>query len=457
MRVYHCKFIPVVLGLVILFGCWAGQANAQTEKEILREMQQQIKALQSRVTELEGVNSTLQNRLQKQEKVTQTIETSVVKEDKPAVSSSQAIELYGYLKFDASYDTDQTSVGNFAQWAVSDSVTDDDDRFNATANQTRLGMKLHGPDLGDAKTSGQVEVDFYGGGAENKSHLMMRHAFMKLDWPDYDFNIIAGQTSDVIAPLVPNTINYSVAWWAGDIGYRRPQFRLTKGFAVNEEVRLQMEGALTRTIGDSIFGMNAGSAGEDSGFPTLQGRLALSFPLLSDKDTTIGLSGHWGQEEVDTDLFDNGNDIDTWSGVLDLNMPLCEKAALKGEAWIGENMDAYLGGIAQGIHGVDRDGNPANGAEYPLEGIRSNGGWAALALGPFDDLTYTIGATIDDPDNDDLNAAQRSQNSSIFGNVFWQLNKSVLTGLEISYWDTEYKDREDGDSIRFQATLMYKF
>ena len=77
----------------------------------------------------------------------------------------------------------------------------------------------------------------------------MRHAYLKLDWPKSRFNIIAGQTSDVISPLYPQTVNYSVGWWTGNIGYRRPQLRFTKAMRINKDVDLKLEGAFARTIG----------------------------------------------------------------------------------------------------------------------------------------------------------------------------------------------------------------
>jgi hypothetical protein len=136
------------------------------------------------------------------------------------VWSSLDIQLYGFIKLDAAYDTSRIENGNYAKWVENESANDDDDQFNMTANQTKLGAKITGPDGEDMKTSGQVEVDFYEGGSENKARLMMRHAYMKLDWPEKRFNIIAGQTSDVISPLYPSTVNYSVYWWTGNIGYR---------------------------------------------------------------------------------------------------------------------------------------------------------------------------------------------------------------------------------------------
>ena len=136
------------------------------------------------------------------------------------------VSLYGTIKLDAAYDTSSIDVGNFARWVESPAV-EDDDQFNLTARQTRLGLRLAGPETEALAASGRVEIDFYEGGEENKNRLMLRHAYMVVDWLEPDIELLAGQTSDLISPLVPMTLNYSVAWWAGNIGYRRPQARLT--------------------------------------------------------------------------------------------------------------------------------------------------------------------------------------------------------------------------------------
>lgn len=335
------------------------------------------------------------------------------------------VDLYGYIKLDACYDDAYTSVGNFARWVESDG--NDNSRFNLTVRQTRFGLNFSGTEVGRTRTSGKMEIDFYGGGAENKNLIMLRHAFMKVYWPKTDFSILAGQTSDVFSPLVPSTVNYVVAWWAGNIGYRRPQLRFNKGFKLGENSKLNFELAAARSIG-----------GEAAGFPSLQGRSALSFPLLTDKKTTIGVSGHSGKEETDSY---------TWSANLDLTLPISNKIALKGEYWQGENLDAYLGGIGQGVK--VREDEP--------DEIASRGGWASLSLGPFNDWGFNIGSSIDDPDDKALEVGDRAQNVSIFGNILYALNQFVNTGLEVSYWDTKYKELEDKNSFRVQWSLIYKF
>ncbi len=446
---------------VLLFYVWIGLSVSlsmgpvpvwsQTTEEIILKMQRQMEELQNHVNDLEKRNKELENRLNQQEQTAadqvekmEQMEQVSLSAPQEAINTKFGVDLYGFLKFDAAYDTARTDAGDFARWVESEATNRNDDQFNMTANQSRFGLQFNGPDFGNAKSGGRVEVDFYGGGAENKSHLMMRHAYLEMNWPEYDFSILAGQTSDVISPLVPNTLNYAVNWWVGDIGYRRPQFRLSKGFDVGENSSLLLQGALARTIGDD-WGFDPGDTGEDAGFPTLQSRLAYSVPLWMDTPATLGISGHWGQEEYDADNADHGKDFDTWSASIDLVLPLMEKLMLKGEWFIGENLDAYLGGIAQGVN------------RALLEEIESTGGWAALSMGPFDKWQFTLGAAIDDPRDRDLNAGDRARNYSLFGNTFYSINEAMLVGFEVSYWDTEYKYQTDGDSVRLQTSLIYKF
>jgi hypothetical protein len=364
--------------------------------------------------------------------------------------SSLDIQIYGYLKFDAAYDVSRITNGNFAQWVDMENTNDNDDQFNMTANQSRFGVNITGPYDGRVQTSGRAEVDFYGGSNENKAHLMMRHAYMKLDWPDNRFHIIAGQTSDVISPLLPSTVNYSVCWWTGNIGYRRPQIRLTKEIGLEGDIDVKLEGALARTIGRNDALMpNGTESGEDEGFPTVQARASMTLPVYGPDRTTVGVSWHWGKEEYDTTIFGDHEDFKTWSLNFDLTQPICEKMAIKAELFTGENLDAYLGGIGQGV-------TTAPGINQYDE-VSSTGGWIAASLGPWDSARYNVGVGMDDVDRGDVQVGDRTLNRSIFGNIFYTLNKHVEWALELSHWKTEYRGSGDGDSLRLQTALIYKF
>ena len=366
---------------------------------------------------------------------------------KKPITSSLDIDVYGKIKLDASLDSDRTTAGNYVRWVDSQATKKDDDEMNITARETRLGFNVSGPEKNGMKTSGKVEVDFYGGTTENKNEMYMRHAYMKLDWPADQFSIIAGQTWDVISPLNPSTLNYSVMWWQGNIQYRRPQIRLTKGFDLSDDVHLKLAGAVARTIGDSLFMGSSfvDDSGADSGKPTVQGRAGLTFPLLGYKPTTLGVSGHWGEEEFDTDNTGRYTDLDTWSVNFDLVQPINEWLTIKGELFHGENLDAYLGGIGQGV-------NATTG-----KAIASKGGWVSAAIKPWDNYKMNVGIGIDDPDDQDLNSGDRSYNSNIFGNIIYAINDNTDVGLELSQQKTKYKDQDDADNFRAQLSFIYKF
>ncbi len=442
------------------------QSLAQSTGELLQQMQEQIQNLQQRVTDLENQNAELKKQLSIEDTkpAAPTIEslspeTPLEKEavptteiksphdglfSAPKVTSDYPIDIYGRLQWDASYDDSRTNQGNFSRWVLPETTNSGDDQFNTTGSRTRLGMRITGPDFYAAQTTGLVEGDFFGGGDDNKPRFRLRHGFVQLHYPQYDLSFLAGQTYDIFSPLFPPTVNFTTGFWVGNIGFRRAQFRVTKNWNIQEDTKFTAVGGFSRTIGD-LTGFDPGDTGEDAGFPTLQGRIAYTSPLWLDSPATIGLSGHWGQEEYDFDVFGNHHDLDTWSANLDLTLPIYDKYKVTSEWWVGENLDTYVGGINQGV-------NPLT-----LEEVGAWGGWAALTMGPWYDVRYNIGATLDNPENGDLNGGGRSQNESYFANSIWQMNQALQMGLEFSYWKTEYIGLDEGDSFRVQTSVKYKF
>jgi hypothetical protein len=360
------------------------------------------------------------------------------------VWSNLDIQLYGYVKLDASYDTSRTTVGNYVAYVDSEATNENDNEFNATVNQTRMGFNITGPVTDELKTTGCIEFDFYGNYAsENKAKIQMRLGYLNLDWTQSRFSILAGQAPDVISPLNPYTLNYLVLWDSGNIGYRRPQIRLTQSFALNDQTTLKLEGAAVRTIGRTD--PTSSESGEDAGFPTGQGRVSLTFPCFGPKPTTIGVSGHIGGEEYDLNAAGDHENFRTWSGNFDLTQPICPGVTLLGEFFIGEDLDNYFGGIGQGVNTTTR------------KEIASKGGWAAVSLGPWAQWSFNLGGGVDSANADDLNTGNRTYNSSVFGNVLFAVNKNAQVGMELSQWTTRYKGPGDADDTRAQASFIYKF
>ena len=116
------------------------------------------------------------------QKILEAVQKETAK--KKVVWSDLDIQIYGNLRLDASYDSSQVEPGNYIKWVRRETVNKNDNQFDMTANQTRLGLRINGPDDGQIKTSGQLEIDFYGsGGGENTANPRMRHAYMKVEWP----------------------------------------------------------------------------------------------------------------------------------------------------------------------------------------------------------------------------------------------------------------------------------
>ena len=71
--------------------------------------------------------------------------------------------------------------------------------------------------------------------------------------------------------------------------------------------------------------------------------------------------------------------------------------------------------------------------------------------------SLVLGAGMDDPDDDDLAAGNRSRNTSLFGNVRYRITKQVIVGLEVDRMATDYLRADDATNDRFQLTFMLKW
>ena len=370
-----------------------------------------------------------------------------------STSSGTKIQFYGFTRFDASYDTGKINSGNTALWVRPEGLNNNDAEWNLTAGATRLGLNLSGPDTETIKLTGNIEFDFLTTiSAENNQVPRLRHGYLKAYWPASDFSIIAGQTWDVISSLIPFVDDPAAMWDAGNIGSRHPQLRLTKGFATGKQGRVEVAVAAARTIGESNSWAETWNTdpGKDAAMPTIQGRIAWSAPLLvKNQPATVGISGHYGQEEWDTDIQGNHKNLDSWSCNLELTMPICPKMTFAGEYFTGANLDDYYGGVAQGVN---------NSSRADLREIRSKGGWAALRFAFNPETSFSLGAGIDDPKNNDLSAATaRTKNQTIFGTLVNKITPNLILGLQLAQWKTDYLNASESKAVRAQTSLTYKF
>lgn len=350
----------------------------------------------------------------------------------PAALSSAAetsLAWYGYLRLDMAHDSAVTNAGNYALFVQPHSQGDATPTLAVTARQSRLGLRV-----GRGTMKGRLEVDFYGNSPENKNAVMLRFAYATV--PVGAFTLEAGQSADMLSPLWPLTVNYTVGWGAGNVGYRRPQVKLYR-----DAGRLYLGLSLARNITGDLDG-DAIVDGEASGLPVVQGRCAVA-PVTGKRTVALGLSGHYGRCACPKHNVDYAN----WSANADATLAA---GALKllGEAYLGQNMGPYAGAIYN---------------SDTVDGVRSAGGWGNLQYraGPF---TFTTGGGRDDVEAADLAAVRdaRVRNQVAWLGGLWQLTPEVTVGLEFSRWATRYANRTadtqtEPASLRLHGSLQADF
>jgi hypothetical protein len=348
---------------------------------------------------------------------------------------------YGSLWANMVYATHRTAPGEFTFWVLPER-DQGEAAFTIDARRTRIGIDIVGPQqdwFGGVETGGQVEIDFFGEFiTENRAGARLRHAWWEARNDDY--RLLIGQTWDVISPLRPGTLNFSVGWNGGNIGFRRAQFRLERFIQLDHQRKLTLQAAVSQDI-ISDFPTDPGIRRETANWPVLQGRTALSFNSANGTfpKLTVGLSGHVG--ETGFDFLTPGpppfrlppaddERFETWSGNVDVRLQY-EKFTVQGELFYGANLSAFMGGIGQGVCPCLR------------ESIHSTGGWLEAVYQWTPRWESHLGFGIDDPANHD-SLLGRIRNQFIFGNLIWHVTPKLDTGFEMTWWETDYQEQRSG-------------
>lgn len=375
------------------------------------------------------------------------------------------LQIYGYVKADLTYDTQETEPKNdvtFTFFVLPETAGDKDSQLRLGARESRLGLNLFGPDVGEWKTTGKFEMDFYGGGGSANSYTpRMRLAYVDAA-RSCGLSIRAGQDWDTFVEIAPRIVNFAYLADVGALGLRRPQLRATKEIKVAENTKLVLKVAAAQTVGQDLDG-GGFDDGSDADAPTAQFNVALHQKLWCEKSARIAFSGHYGEETLDgvtrtvatnaagvvtettKKSANDATDYDTWSAQGSVFLPLTKCLAVQANAWNGVNLDTYYGGIGQGV-------NATLGTE-----IESVGGYAQLLYDPTAKVSIGLGYSVDDPEDDDLSAGMRSKNEMYLCNVAYKFT-AALTGMaEYSQMITDYLDGEDVSNDRVQLAMKYAF
>lgn len=367
-------------------------------------------------------------------------------------SPSFDLKWYGYFKLDGSFDQNLTSHGDYVMWVQSPTYDNDDEQFNMTANETRFGFVASGEGYQSVQVGGKLEFDLYAGVsgasiAQNKATLQLRHAYFTVQ--SNNTKLLAGQSWDLISPLNPATLNYSVQWGCGNLGYLRPQVSLWHTVQPNEQIEVTFAGGFYRTFGNDLtpnFSLSAGEISEgaddgtDAGIPSMQGLVDIRHEFPDGGYVRFGVSGLWGQLKAETSLG-NSQTYESWAAVGHFMVSFANGYGVSGEAFTGTNLGNYFGGILQ---------------SSTIDGVEAFGGWTSAWVKPSPKIKLAAGLGLDNPDDNDLTSG-RSLNTSYFGNIRYYIIPQATIGLEVSQWETKYKDAETAKNLRIQTSFILNF
>jgi predicted porin len=359
------------------------------------------------------------------------------------------LQIYGFIRADLAHDTQATAPkADFAFWVLPEVAGEKDGQTHLGARETRLGLNVIGPEIGNWKSSGKLEMDFYGAGNPNSYSPRMRLAYLDLAHTG-GLSLRFGQDWDTFCEIVPRIVNFAYMADIGALGLRRPQARATQVLKITDNTKLVVKAAIAQTVGEDLDG-GGFDDGADADWPTAQWNVALHQKLWTEKSALIAFSGHYGRETMDGSESNvvvavDAEDYDTWSAQGSVYLPLTKCLAVQGTLWVGENLDAYYGAIGQGVNMVLG------------QAIRAKGGYAQVLWDPTAKLSFGLGYSVDDPDDEDLNPGMRSKNEQVFVNAFYKINAAVTVMAEYANMTTGYLEGEDATNDRVQLAIRYAF
>ncbi len=409
-----------VATLIVLF---TGNVYAEpTVKDLQGQLEKLMKQVEDQKKQIEALQGKINEMQSKQ--VQQPASAAQPAEVK--VNSKYKINIYGKLKFDAIYDTNNMGRDEFITYIPK--TADGKDRTTFNVRDTRLGIAIDGPSLYGWTTKGRFETDFYGNAGDNSSNGALRIRLAYVDFIKGDTSIRVGQDWTPIANLNPTTLDFAIAGYNGNLWNRTPQI------TVQQKLGGGFEGLLSlyRYRWSDEEGTNT-----QIHLPWVAAKVGYSGLLLDlEKKAWVSLGAAIRHGES------NDNNITPYLLALEMAIPY-NMFELRGEAYMGQGLGSeyfHKGGA------INANGNA----------ILTNGGWAQLNIKPLKDLQVNLGYGIDDPKDGDVGGAFYRQSQYAYGNLIYEIFKDISAGIEATYVDTEW-DTKSNHGWRYTTSLIYNW
>jgi hypothetical protein len=337
--------------------------------------------------------------------------------------------------------------------------------FAATFRQSILGLEITGPRLAGARTSGNVEIDFFGGFPDTNygvtaGLLRLRTAEARLDWQNT--SIIAGQSVPFFSPLSPTsyaTLAEPAFSWSGNLWVWTPQLRVEQRWDTSSSSRLALQvgilDPLTEEVPDSQFNRSP-TAGERSRTPAFATHLGWK-KTLSTGDLILGGGAFYSRQ-----VWDLGRTMDSWSVNADWNLPFTSWMALSGELYRGR----AIGGLGGGIWASVLFSGPPSDPASSMIGLNDVGGWSQLKFRATSRLEFNAAAGMANPLARDLYLFPAPttgyfpplvRNQTFFVNTVYHPRSNLLLALEYRRLQTSFLSgtKKTADHVNLAAGISF--
>jgi len=249
----------------------------------------------------------------------------------------------------------------------------------ASLRQTILGLEGIGPTVWGAKTSADVQMDFFGGlpsgyGAYTSGLARLRTARVRFDWANT--SIVGGLDVPFFSPNTPSTyltVAEPAFAAAGNLWAWTPTMRLEQRFDASvTQIEVQAGFLDAPVYSDSISGQRNPSPGESSRQATYAVRVSAS-GRDENHPISFGVSGVYSPQRYTSDFGVSG-----WGAIGDWKFPILQRLELSGQVFGGRGLDGF-GGLPTLSTGGQYFGFSAPGAGS-LEQITMFGGWSQLKV-----------------------------------------------------------------------------
>jgi hypothetical protein len=321
----------------------------------------------------------------------------------------------------------------------------------ATLRQTLLTLDASGPRIAGARSSAEVSVDFFGGGATNSygysasgGVLRMRQTWANLDW--YKTTVQAGYTVPLISPLSPTsyaTVAVPSLTGSGNLWTWSPQLQVEQRIPITEQRTIGLQAGLIDPPASGYMSNQLDSPVEASRHPGYEGRISYradgTWKGVA-RPFALGVSGYSAHQ-----FYNSATQIHSWAVTGDWQFPIFKWFGLSGEFYRGRS----LGGLGGGAYKDIFTGIDAVTGLTRTTGVATAGGWSQLKFLASSTLQANVAFGLDDafasnfdgftpPATDDT--PQNARNRSVLGNLIYRPKSYLILSPEyrrIQTWPYE--------------------